>query len=134
MSTVFSCDSFTLVSPYNNTDGGPNYFGLSTTFDPPEQVLQKWGYIGQHGQQIKKLGTNGQSGTVIGFIEAGSEALINTGVILMQAACKDATPGTINIGTGVSIGNGMLIRVVFPRLWAHGNRFCMDFVLVWEAP
>jgi len=133
MSVVFSCDSLTLVHPENNT-ADLNYFGMSTNYDPPEQVMQTWSYIGQHGAQIKKLGTGGQGGTVVGFLDASSEPNLMTGVALLQQACKDATPQTINIGTGISIGSGMLVKVSFTREWAHSSRFCMDFVISWVAP
>jgi len=122
-----------LVHPVNN-DLDLNFFGTACAFNPPEQISQKWGQIGQHGQQIKKTGTGGQSGMVHGFIDAISEVQLNTGMQFIMTAVRDAEPGTLLLGTGVSVANGILTKVMFTRMWAYSTRFCADFMLTWEAP
>jgi len=130
---IFSCDDVTLVHPVNNAEP-INYFGISNSFDPPEQVLQRWGYVGQYGQQIKKLGTSGQSGSTTGFIDAQDLANLDTGVHLLMTAVKNSTPSLITLGGSTSIGDGILTKVIFTRQWGHSTRVCQDFILTWEAP
>jgi len=130
---IFSCDTVTLVHPVNNTEP-INYFGLSNVFNAPEQVTQKWGYTGQFGEQIKKLGTGGQSGSVSGFIDAQDLPNLDTGVHLLMAAVRDSVPSLATIGGSTSIGDTILTKVVFTRQWGHGSRSCMDFNLSWESP
>lgn len=130
---VFAKGSLELVHPVNNTED-LNYFGIATTFDAPEQAIQKWSYIGQNGQQIKTLGTGGQSGAVHGFLDAITEVQLDVGVQFLKAAVASTTAEDIKIGTSTTVANGLLTRVAFTRYWAYGNRFCADFVLAWEAP
>jgi len=131
---IFSGGGITLVHPANNAEP-LNYFGVSNAFDPPEQMLQKWGYIGQNGQQIKTLGTGGKSGVTHGFLDTNGAdpANLDTGVHALMDAVKDSVPGSIMVGTLV-IDNGILTKVVFPRQWGYGTRVCMDFIIAWEAP
>jgi len=130
---IFSCDTVTLVHPVNNTEA-INYFGVSNSFDPPEQMLQKWGYIGQYGQQIKTLGTGGQSGVTHGFIDAQDQANLDSGVHVLMLAVKNCVPSLITLGGSTSIGDGILTKVIFTRQWAYSTRFCWDFILTWESP
>ena len=135
MPVIFKSDSITLTHPVNNS-AEINYFGISCSYSPPEQILQKWGYIGQNGQQIKILGTSGQTGSVTGFVDADTEVNLTTGMSELEAAVRECIPGSLHLGSDSApeILNGILTKIVFTSYRKSGNRWCSDFVIGWEAP
>jgi len=130
---IFSGGGIVLVHPVNNTEDC-NFFGVSNTYNSPEQNTQKWSYIGQNGQQIKTLGIGGQSGSVTGFLDAATDFWLDWGVETLKDAVRLPMATDIKIGTLTTVANGLLTKVVFTRYWAYANRFCADFVIAWEAP
>ena len=136
MATVFSHAGLELITPYNGTDP-LYYFGMEVTYAPPEQNLQRWGWIGQHGMSLKKLGTGGKSGQVSGFLDADSSANLMTGTADLELRAHDSTPDTATF-SGESIGSCIITKVEWLKFWNYTNngaeRWCSSFILSWEAP
>jgi len=136
MATVFSHGELILVTPVNNAEP-LNYFGMEVAYDPPQQNLQRWGWIAQHGMNLKRLGTGGKSGQVNGFLDAGSSALLMEGTSYMELKAKDSAPQTATF-LGESVENCLITRVEWTKYWCYMNgdseRCCASYVLYWEAP
>jgi hypothetical protein len=136
MANVFEHGALVLVTPFNGADP-LYYFGMEVAYNPPEQNLQRWGWIGQHGMNLKRLGTGGRSGLVNGFLDAESSAQLMTGTAYLEQKAKDATPETA-VWSGQSIGNCLITRVEWLKTWNYMQgdveRSCASFSLHWEAP
>jgi len=136
MATVFEHGGLILLTPENNAEA-LNYFGMEVSYNPPEQNLQRWGWIAQHGASMKKLGTGGRSGQVSGFLDADSSANLMTGTAALELKAKDSAPETATF-SGESIGSCQITKVEWVKFWNHTaggvERVCASFVLYWEAP
>lgn len=136
MATVFEHGALVLVTPVNNAEA-LNYFGMEVSYSPSEQNLQRWGWIGQHGMNLKKLGTGGKFGQVAGFLDAASSAELLTGTAYLELKAKDSTPETATF-SGESVASCLITKVEWAKFWnymAGGvERSCASFILYWEAP
>lgn len=136
MATVFEHGGLILVTPVNGSD--PLYnFGLEVSYNPPEQMVQRWGWIAQHGMNIKKLGTGGKSGVVNGFLDAESLPQLATGTSYLEQKVKDSPPETA-LFASETIASCLLTRIEWVRFWSYTwggvERYCASFILYWEAP
>ena len=133
MAIVFSRGDLTFVTPFNG-DGDTYFFGMTCNYGLPEQGTDQWKYIGQNGLGMKLMGLGGTSGQVAGFIDAASDALLQTGIANLRAAVGDKTPTDAVLSNGITVHYTIVVSCPIIRLWGHGDRHCADFILTWVAP
>jgi len=114
-----------------NLTGDKYYFALSTSDSGRSQVYDRWRYLGQDGVNLKKMGLGGRVGSVVGWVDASSSALMSGARDVLTALVTDAVPKDITFADGPVV-HGVVTAVSFPRIWGHNGRFCQDFILTWE--
>ena len=133
MTTVFQGGGLTFVTPTMNGEE-INFFGLSTSLVPGAQVVNVWSRMGVNGQQIKVLGTSGNSGSLTGYLEGSSMENISIGINTINQSISDAAPTDIIIGDLEPIHNGLIVNLTITNLESVASRYRANFVLTWIAP
>jgi len=133
---VFEFGELIFTHPSNRNEE-ISFFGLSVAYNAPEQLINKWTRVGQRGQQIKTLGTNGSSGTVVGFLDAATQESLSAAMSAIQEEVDLAIPKHTAI-CGLTVSEtGLITTVTWTKIWGHSTinqRYCASFVLAWEAP
>jgi len=135
LQTLFSDEEgFNLASPNNNTNS-LNYFGLEVAISGAQQEVITWHHPGNDGDQKKKMGLRGKSGSISGFLEASSAANINTGYIAINAKITNAIPADATFW-GSMVVEDVLITNCSWGSWVRSStgRVSWYFTLIWEAP
>ena len=134
LQTVYSdTEGFTLTSPNNNTND-LNYFGLDVVFSGAAQEIITWHHPGNDGDEKKKMGLRGKTGTITGFLEAGSAALLNGGYVIINAKLANAIPADVTFWGGMLLEKVLITNCVWGAWMRTGTRVSWYFTMYFEAP
>jgi len=128
--TVATYGGITFVGPFTSANA-TDYFATSFTDSGATQVLDRWRYVAQHGQRIKRMGLGMRTGAIVGWVDASTAANLQTGKTALDALVASCSPGNLVLA-GNTVSDVVITAVTYEATWSHDTRFAVNFMITWE--